>query len=181
MSIARTPITFTVETTLFTNMQGRAQAMGLKTADYARRLFDAAYAARIGREKQHPVTDAELDAQVRAVMCLTGEFDPRAIARATGLSEGLVENVLRGFRQVAAEPPAAPPATPKPLPQSDAVTKAGARAGYCDAQIETIRRLWAEGKQIAEIAAAIGRSPQGLGVWTGKHRDICPKRRGASQ
>lgn len=177
MSTARTPITFTVETLLFTNMQRRAQAMGLKTVDYARRLFEAAYAARIGREKQHPVTDAELDVQVRIIMCLVGEFDPRAIAKATGLSEGLVENVLRGFRQVAAEPPAAP----KPLPQSEPAQKAGARAGYSHAEIETIRAMWADGKSIADIAKAVGRPAQGLSVWAGKHRDICPKRRGAGQ
>lgn len=84
---------------VYRNVLARAQAMGLPAGGYAKLLFEAAYSARIGREKQLPVADAELDEQVRAVFCLAGEFDTAAIARTLGLTETFVAKVLDGWRQ----------------------------------------------------------------------------------
>lgn len=75
-----------------------AKAKGYRAAAYAQMLFEAAFAARIGQERGAPVSDTELDEQVRAVLCLAGQFDVPAIARALGLSEALVSKILDGWR-----------------------------------------------------------------------------------
>ena len=75
-----------------------AKVKGYRAAAYAQMLFDAAFAARIGQERAAPVSDTELDEQVRAVLCLAGQFDVPAIAQALGLSEALVGKILDGWR-----------------------------------------------------------------------------------
>lgn len=97
----RVPVSFTLDKPMYAGLERRAQAMGKKPADYIRMLTEAAYLARVGREKQTPSTDRDLDEAVRAVFCLAGEFSSVAIAKVTGLSEGLVIDILRGFKTVA--------------------------------------------------------------------------------
>lgn len=179
MAQARVPVTFTVEKFVHDNVERRARALGLKTSDYFRRLFEAAYAARIGHEKQLPVDDADLDRQVRAVMCLAGDFSSVAIAKALGLPESLVDRALKGFRMVAVEPTRAAPVETAVVAQDDegqAAPKASRRGAYSPEEVETIRRMWAEGATIRTIAAAIGRKEKTVGMWTVNHRDVCPKR-----
>jgi hypothetical protein len=84
---------------VYRNMQKRAGEKGLSVGGYAKLLFEAAYAARVGREKEMPVTDADLDGQVRGVFCLAGEFDTATIAKALGVPESLVVKVLDGWRR----------------------------------------------------------------------------------
>jgi hypothetical protein len=88
-----------IDSLVYDNLARRAGQKGLPVATYALQLFEAAYAARIGREKQLPVSDDDLDEQVRAVFCLAGEFKPDAIARALGLSLSLVDKILAGWKQ----------------------------------------------------------------------------------
>ncbi|MBZ9856737.1 hypothetical protein LB566_23375 [Mesorhizobium sp. CA13] len=97
----RVPISFSLDRAMYAGLERRAQAMGKKPVDYIRMLTEAAYLARIGREKQTPSTDRDLDEAVRAVFCLSGEFSTAAIAKVTGLAEGLVVDILGGLKTVA--------------------------------------------------------------------------------
>jgi hypothetical protein len=77
---------------------------GYQPTVYAQLLFDAAFAARVGLERGEPSGDEALDEQVKAVMCLAGQFDTKAISKATGVPEPRVVKILDGFRQVARGP-----------------------------------------------------------------------------
>jgi len=81
-----------------------AKARGYRSAAaYAQILFDAGFAARVGQERGEPVTDDELDRQVRLVFACAGQGDTAAIARATGIPEARVERILEGFRTLKRE------------------------------------------------------------------------------
>lgn len=88
-----------VENKVFAGVEARAAKLGLKTSTYANLLFNAAYAVRVGQERETPVDDSELDEQVKLVFCLAGQADAAAIAKATGVKEPLVQKILDGFRQ----------------------------------------------------------------------------------
>jgi hypothetical protein len=75
------------------------KARGYQPSAYAQLLFDAAFAARIGQERDDPVSDADLDDQVRLVFALAGQADTAAIAKATGVPEPRVTRILEGWRQ----------------------------------------------------------------------------------
>ncbi|NUR12334.1 MAG: hypothetical protein HOQ20_10905 [Bradyrhizobium sp.] len=99
----RVPVSFSLDKKMYAGLERRAQAMGKKPAEYIRLLTEAAYLARVGREKQVLSSDRDLDDAVRAVFCLAGEFSTAAIAKVTGLTEGLVIDILRGFKIAAAD------------------------------------------------------------------------------
>lgn len=80
-----------------------AKKLGYSTTGYANLLFDAAFAARVGQERHLPVTDAELDEQVRLVFSMSGKASVAGISKATGIEPDLVERILDGWCQVAAE------------------------------------------------------------------------------
>ncbi|RWG44149.1 hypothetical protein [Mesorhizobium sp.] len=101
MSMERVPVSFTLDGPLCAGLERRAKSMGKRPADYIRMLCEAAYLARVGREKNLPATDHDLDQAVRAVFCLAGEFNVATIAHVTGLPAGVVDNALRGFKLVA--------------------------------------------------------------------------------
>lgn len=90
-------INFTVSDKVYNNIVARARARGMAVGAFTKMLFEAAYSARIGREKGNPTTDAELDDQVRAVFLLAGEIEPKAIADAIGLPVSLVERIIAGW------------------------------------------------------------------------------------
>lgn len=96
------PISITIKVPAAAHMKlhqmGKARAY--KPSDYAQLLFDAAFAARIGQERGAPVTDAELDQQVRLVFACAGQADTAAIAKATGVPEPRVVKILDGFRTI---------------------------------------------------------------------------------
>jgi hypothetical protein len=77
----------------------RAKAMGLSPTAFAKLLFEAGYAARIGQERGAPATDAELDEQVRLVFSCAGQGDAAAISKATGVSEVRVKRILDAWKQ----------------------------------------------------------------------------------
>jgi hypothetical protein len=156
---------------VYRNMQKRAGEKGLSVGGYAKLLFEAAYAARVGGEKDMPVTDAELDQQVRAIFCLAGEFDERAIAKATGFPKSLVGDILKGFEIVA-------PTLRQNVPEGEATAPPSGpmRHGWPPEIYEKVRQMWAAGASISVIARRIGKTAGALAVWSGKNRDICPKR-----
>lgn len=103
-----TPVNLTIQVsqTAYKRLSESASAQGYKPSGYARLLFEAAFAARVGQERGTPVDDAELDEQVRLVFALAGQASVAAISKATGVAEGLVEQILDGFLTVTADMPA---------------------------------------------------------------------------
>lgn len=79
-------------------LTARAKTMGYSASAYARLLFDAAFAERIGWEKQNPASNPDLDETVRAVFCLAGQFEPATISRVTGAPETLIKKILSGWK-----------------------------------------------------------------------------------
>lgn len=79
-------------------LQARARRAGYSTTGYGQLLFDAAFAARIGQEREGAPVDGELDEQIRLVFCMAGQANTHAIAKATGIPEQRVERILEGFR-----------------------------------------------------------------------------------
>jgi hypothetical protein len=168
---AHRQIVFLIEEALYQRLASRASAMNMPTSKYARLIFDAAYAARIGQEKQIPASDRDLDETVKLVFACAGHGSSAMTAKALGISEALVERIKEGWST----------ALKDGLPKK-AAAPAAARAmrnGYSPEEIETIRKLWAEGWKTKDIAARIGRPSAGLQLWASKHRDVCPRRREA--
>jgi hypothetical protein len=98
-ALPKRQVNISVDSRVYDNLARRAKEKGLPVSTYATQLFEAAYAAGVGREQNIPVSDAELDEQVRAVFCLAGEFDTATISKALGVPESLVVKVLDGWRQ----------------------------------------------------------------------------------
>ena len=157
----------------------RATEMGVSTTGYAKLLFEAGFAARVGQERAEPSADAELDEQVRLVFALAGQADTAAISKATGVPEPRVVRILDAWRQASAavrmpSGPASSAVTRSESPQ--ALPQPAASGGY---PVALIRKLWAQGLSVKEIASRIGKSPRTFEMWAGNHRDVCPKRRNA--
>ncbi|RUV57637.1 MULTISPECIES: hypothetical protein [unclassified Mesorhizobium] len=178
-------ISFAVPAIVFTNLAKRAAPLNIRPAEYARRLFEAAYAARIAGERGQQTEDGALDTQVRQVFLLA-DCEPEFIAEALQLPVERVKRMLEGWRQVAREVfepkpgpivllgPPAPAAEPAPMPSADTPTKTGAMdAG----EIAVVRNLWREGKTVAAIAEMLGRTPKSVANFAMRNRDVCPVRR----
>lgn len=172
-------ISFSVPAIVMQNLTKRAGPLNIRPAEYARRLFDAAYAARIAGERGQETEDSDLDRAVRDVFLLA-DCEPDYIAQALGLPQERVTRILEGWRLAAkqlAEPAPAPaaPASQPPAVETKPAPPPG--SGY---PVDVIVPMWSEGKSLNEIAAAIGKTPAALGFWLKSHRDICPKRRGGA-
>ena len=176
------PMTLSLDAGMHSGICRRAETMGRTPADYTRNLIEAAFAARVGREKRLPASDHELDTAVRAIFCLAGEFDVRAIAKATGFPESMVRDVLKGFAMVARTLPGEggkPVLRPfdKLTAQDEGAAMGPAPVrGWPDALVAEVGRLWAEGRSARRIGEAIGKSRGAVEMFAAKHRDICPKR-----
>lgn len=186
MNMARVPISFTLDAGMFAGIERRAGTMGKKPAEYVRQLAEAAYAARVGREKNTPATDRDLDEAVRAVFCLAGEFQEKTIAKATGFTEDLVRDVLRGLKTVAEEIRERPASSDQPqvkaAPPAPKVTvKKAASPVRSPEEIGTIKTMWAAGASVKEIADATGRPFEGAKSWIYSHPGICPRRVGGGK
>ncbi|TPM06782.1 MULTISPECIES: helix-turn-helix domain-containing protein [unclassified Mesorhizobium] len=172
-------ISFAVPTVVFTNLAKRAGPLNIKPTEYARRLFEAAYAARVAGERGQQTEDAALDHQVRQVFLLA-DCEPEFIAEALLLPLERVQRMLEGWRQVArdlVDPPAKaekPAETKAPPPPPAEPMKTGAmEAG----EISVIRALWREGKTVAAIADTLGRAHKSVANFAMRNRDICPPRK----
>lgn len=84
---------------VFEAVSKRAREQGLSPTAYAKLLFEAGFAARVGQERDPPVDDAELDKQVTLVFACAGHGDVKAIAKATGVKPALVERILEAWRK----------------------------------------------------------------------------------
>ncbi len=174
------PITIMVTPLVERNVEERARKLGYKPSDYVRMLFEAAYAARVGQERELPATDVELDEQVRLVMCLAGQADHASISKATGVRTTLVAAIFEGFSILRAGKAvvrearsliAGASATPTDAQRSARGTKRG------DEKIDLIRRMWSDGHSAAEIAAATGSTTGSIYQFAKNNRVICPVRR----
>lgn len=87
-----------VSATVHDGVAKRAAQLGMAPTSYAKLLFEAGYAARIGQERGEEPADAELDEQVRLVFALAGQADTAAIAKATGVPEPRVVKILDAWR-----------------------------------------------------------------------------------
>lgn len=93
-------ITFNVTPKVKARLREGGEKLGYATGRYAKMLFEAGYAARIGQERDQPPIDRELDDQVRLVFALAGQADTKAIAKAVGIPEERVVRILDGWREV---------------------------------------------------------------------------------
>ncbi|MER8380693.1 hypothetical protein [Mesorhizobium sp. M1399] len=172
-------ISFAVPAIVFNNLAKRAAPLNIRPTEYARRLFEAAYAARVAGERGQQTEDAALDTQVRQVFLLA-DCEPEFIAEALKLPIERVKRMLEGWRQVARElaaPVEATPAVEQPGAEL-AEIKIEARTGAMDAaEIADIRNLWREGKSIPAIAVALGRTTRSVDNWIQRHRHVCPVRK----
>jgi hypothetical protein len=89
---------FRVSSKVFDAICKRARDTGVSPTAYAKLLFEAGFAARVGQERGLPADDDELDEQVRLVFACAGQGDAAAIARATGVKPALVERILTAWR-----------------------------------------------------------------------------------
>ncbi|MER9056460.1 hypothetical protein [Mesorhizobium sp. M0910] len=98
-TIERKQFAFAVSPKVYEAVTKRARSQGMSPTGYAKLLFDAAFAARIGQERGDPASDAELDRQVTLVFACAGQGDAEAISTATGVRLSLVTMILRAWRK----------------------------------------------------------------------------------
>lgn len=175
-------ITFAVSSLVYRNVVKRCQPLNIRPSEYARRLFEAAYAARVAGERGEESGDAALDAQVRQVFLLA-DCEPEFIAETIGLPLERVTRILDGWRRAARDvveecerPPAEEPATVDGERTTGRFADRATAAWPAD-MIATIADMWAAGRNCTEIGKAIGKTAGNLSVWMSKNRDLCPKRR----
>lgn len=177
MNVAQ--ISFSVSSTVYNAMAKRAGPLNVRPAEYARRLFEAAWAARVAGERGVPTEDRALDHQVQQVFLLA-DCEPEYIAEALKLPIERVTRILDGWRQVAREL-VEPPAQEKPAetpPPSDGAAEP--RGRMTAEEIAVLRNLWREGKPIPVIAATLERTPKAIEQFAARNRDICPARRASA-
>lgn len=113
MAVDLVQISFSVPRTVATNVAKRAEPLNIRLSEYARRLFEAAYAARVAQERGESSGDRSLDRQVRDVFLLA-DCEPEFVADALGMPVIRVRRILDGWRQAVAEALPTPAATPEP-------------------------------------------------------------------
>ncbi|WP_292587176.1 hypothetical protein, partial [Mesorhizobium sp.] len=106
--VERKQFAIAVSPKVFDAVGKRAREQGLSPTAYAKLLFEAGFAARVGQERAMPADDAELDEQVRLVFACAGQGDVAAIAKATGVKPALVETILKAWRKSNLKPGATP-------------------------------------------------------------------------
>ncbi|MEQ9247049.1 MAG: hypothetical protein RLO21_13760 [Nitratireductor sp.] len=186
-NIPRKPIGFTIEAARFGNLEKRARAQGYKVNDYARMLFDAAYAARVGQERGDAPLDRDLDRQVRSVFMLA-DCEPDFIAEALGIPKERVRKIIAGWKQVLAnggrritgvkptETVVTSPGGEQRGTQSEPATRRRVRH-WTDAERLLLKRRWSEGATVQSIAQELDRPAAAVQQFINKHRGLCPKRR----
>lgn len=183
-AVQLTQISFAVPAIVVENITKRAGPLNIRASEYARRLFEAAYAARIAQERGGESGDTALDRAVRDVFLLA-DCEPEYIADAIGAPVEWVARILEGWRRIAGELTGTPPAG-KPKPSASAPpTPPPARAtgstviGRLSAEeVRIVRILWREGKSIPEIADVLGCDRKRVQNFATRNRNVCPSRRG---
>lgn len=163
-------------------IEARARTMGKRMSEYVRQLIDAAYAARIAIDRGDESGDTKLDRHVRQVFLLA-DCEPEYIAAALAIPEARVRRIIDAWRSVAFTLDAsAPLALPAPEAETtiDRTVRAGdqaeARPGFTPQQGAEIGRLWREGRNAAQIGAAMGTDADTIRQFAKANRDLCPAR-----
>ncbi len=87
-------VNFSIEDRVYDTLEKHGAKHGYKATAYAKVLFEAALASRVGVQP-----DPDLDAQVAAAIVLHGaRKDSAAIARAVRLSEPTVVRIIDAWR-----------------------------------------------------------------------------------
>jgi hypothetical protein len=87
-------INFSIEDRVFVTLEKSAASHGYKATSYAKMLFEAAFAARVGVQP-----NAGLDAQIgMALVMRAAKQDTANIAAVVGLSEATVVRILDAWR-----------------------------------------------------------------------------------
>ncbi len=159
------PLTIALPTdaNLAADLRHYATERGAELADIALQMLLAGWKARQWLDREQLDDGDELDRHVRLVLLL-GDCEPEFIAAATGVPQQLVERVLAGWSSACS--------APKPEPE-----KRRSLSRWTEAERARLAEMWAAGTEVKEIAVALGRSPQALGVYASANRDICPHRR----
>lgn len=88
-------VNFSVEDRIFATLEKQGEKHGYKPTAYAKMLFEAAFASRVGVQP-----DADLDDQVAAAIVLHGaKNDSAAIAKAVRLTEPTVIRIIDMWRR----------------------------------------------------------------------------------
>lgn len=88
-------VNFSVDDRVYSALEKRGREHGYKPVAYAKMLFEAAFACRVGVS-----SDADLDAHISAVIVLHGaKLDTAAISKVVRLSEATVVKVIDAWRQ----------------------------------------------------------------------------------
>lgn len=165
MTDAPLTIALPTDADLAAELRRYATATGAEPADLALQMLTAALKARRWLDREQLDGGSELDRHVRLVLLL-GDCEPEFVAAATGVPQQLVERILAGWSSACSAP------APAPKPEKRRQLRA-----WTEAERARLAELWAQGMEVKEIAAALGRSPQALGVYASTHRDLCPNRR----
>lgn len=181
-------ISFAVDDRIYANLEKRAAPMGLRPAEYARRLFEAAYLARAAAERGEAFDDAQLDRQVRQAFLLA-DCEPAFIAEAVGCTAARAERIVAGWRKYFEDAPAAPALAPpeerRDAPAAGVADRAGSGPkprdprsvkAWPEEMVARMQVLWAEGRTLREIGAAVGKTSGNVSVFTSKNRDMFPRR-----
>src|SRR5690606_27518025 len=161
------PLTLSLARGVYQRLEERARAFGYRPTQYAQLLFEAAYAARVAREKGEEPPDAALDRCVTLTFLLA-EAEPEGIASALGVPQALVERILAAWRRAgeslcldAFAAPARAKEDAEEEPRPSPAAPAGRRRSL-NSQKAEIARMWAEGATAREIAEAFGCTQGGI-------------------
>lgn len=93
-------ITLSIPERAKVTLDRQAKERGVGSSIWAGQVFDLGFAAVCAREKDMPITDADLDAIVGATLLLweRGEWDSASISKGLGVSEATVSRILDGWR-----------------------------------------------------------------------------------
>jgi hypothetical protein len=88
-------VNFDVDDRVYATLERLATTQGYKATRYAKMLFEAAYASRVGAQP-----DVDIDAQIAAAIVLHGaRQDSATIAAAVRLSEATVVRIIDVWRR----------------------------------------------------------------------------------
>lgn len=88
-------VNFSVEDRVYATLEKHAGQHGHKATAYAKMLFEAAFASRVGAQP-----NADLDAQIAAAIVLHGaRQDSATIAKVVRLSEASVIKIIDAWRR----------------------------------------------------------------------------------
>lgn len=128
------PLSLQIPAVAMAALEKAAAKNGFRPSQYALMLFAAAFAARVGIDRQQAPLDRDLDEQVRLVFAHAGQGTAAAIGRAVGMPADRVEHILAAWQHAARhiDTPEAldnDESSPEAGPQAEASHRQGTGAG----------------------------------------------------